>query len=132
MLLVTIFQKYRLRSVFPSLQFFNLGQVLASSSLQSSNSEEARAFPSLMAPPPMHRCWTINSISEKMLGQYLFNWWAIAQWRHPGYATGDTIDYVGESISTKLKIIFSRGAAIISNNITDEFYIKRKLVENEI
>jgi hypothetical protein len=67
-----------------------------------------------------------------MLGQYLFNWWAIAQWRQPGYATGDTIDDVGESISTKLKIIFSRGAAIISNNITDEFYIKRKLVENEI
>jgi hypothetical protein len=50
----------------------------------------------------------------------------------PGYATGDTIDYVGEGISTKLKIIFSRGTAIISNNITDEFYTKRKLVKNGI
>jgi hypothetical protein len=49
MLLMTIFQKYRLLSVFPSLHFFNLGQVLAFSSLQSSNSEEARTFPSLMA-----------------------------------------------------------------------------------
>jgi hypothetical protein len=48
---VTAFQKYRLRSIFPSLQFFNSGQVAASSSLQSSNSEEARAFPSLMALP---------------------------------------------------------------------------------
>jgi hypothetical protein len=70
MLLMTIFQKYRLRSVFPSLQFINLEQVLTSLSLQSSNSEEARAFPSLMAPPPMHRCWTIDSISKK-------NAWAI-------------------------------------------------------
>jgi hypothetical protein len=50
----------------------------------------------------------------------------------PGYATGDTIDYVGEDISTKLKIIFSRDTAIISNNITDEFYTKRKLVKNGI
>jgi hypothetical protein len=49
-----------------------------------------------------------------------------------GYASGDTIDYVGEGISTKLKIIFSRGTAIISNNITDEFYNKRKLVKNGI
>jgi hypothetical protein len=49
MLLMTLFQKYRLRSVFPSLKFFDLGQVLAFSSLQSSNSEEARTFPSRMA-----------------------------------------------------------------------------------
>jgi len=39
---------------------------------------------------------------------------------------------VEEGISTKLKIIFFRGTAIISNNITDEFYTKRKLLENEI
>jgi hypothetical protein len=50
----------------------------------------------------------------------------------PGYDTGDTIDYVGEGISTKLKIIFSRGTAIISNNLTDEFYTKRKFVKNGI
>jgi hypothetical protein len=49
----------------------------------------------------------------------------------PGYVTGDTIDYVEEGISTKLKIIFSRGTAIISNSITDEFYTKRKLVKTE-
>jgi hypothetical protein len=51
----------------------------------------------------------------------------------PGYDdTGDTIDYVEEGISTKLKIIFSRGAAIISNNLTNEFYAKRKFVKNGI
>jgi hypothetical protein len=50
----------------------------------------------------------------------------------PGYVTGDTIDHVEEGISTKLKIIFFRGTAIISNNITDEFYTKRKLVKNGI
>jgi hypothetical protein len=49
-----------------------------------------------------------------------------------GYATGDTIDHVGEGISTKLKIIFSRDTATISNNITDQFYTKRKLVKNGI